>query len=73
MSDYTPRKRVRGYQRKDGTYVRGHYRSRPGAGGPPSRGGGSRGRGGSSGDFGFLLGALLVLMIILGAIAQNVA
>lgn len=72
MSDHTPRKRVRGYQRKDGTNVRGHYRSRPGASGPPSRGGGSRGRAGSANSGGFPLGLLLILIVVV-VIVQSTA
>ncbi|MEU5858922.1 hypothetical protein ABZ799_26695 [Nocardiopsis dassonvillei] len=33
----SPRKRVRGYFRKDGTYVSGYYRSRPAAPGQSPR------------------------------------
>lgn len=72
MTGNTPRKRVRGYYRADGTYVRGHYRERPGAGGPPSHGGGSSGRTSGSGSAGLgeVIAGFLVLMIALTVLAQ---
>ncbi|GAA1463553.1 hypothetical protein NE857_34120 (plasmid) [Nocardiopsis exhalans] len=67
MSSHTPRKRVRPYYRADGTYVRGHYRARPGTGTPSSA---SRTSGSSSTGFGEFIAGFVLLMIALAVLAQ---
>lgn len=67
MSSNTPRKRVRGYHRADGTYVKGYYRSRPGAGKPSS---GDRAPGSGSIGFGETIAGFVLLMIVLAVLTQ---
>lgn len=68
MSSHIPRKRVSGYTRRDGTYVPGYYRRRPGSGTvPPRRRSSSPGM-----SLGELLGLLFVAALVLGALARSV-